>query len=428
MTRVHSPSSPAHQQIGFSLIELMVVVVITLLMSLAVFGVLSTSESKKRTATSINDIDQAGSYAMYVMEKQIRSAGSGLHGGSATDYGCELEGSINGTPFLPAAAGSLPTEFSLLAGGAPVFKVVPIVVSSGEAKPYTTPWNGSTQGSDFFIIMAGSSGISEYPIPFTSPPTAASVTAANAIGVTANDVALLTDVTAANVPTPCILESVASSFTYSPGVTLIPLGGTYLTTSATPKAITAFSEGGAFLNLGQAPMMQVFGVGNNTTLFSYDILQGLRTTGGTAVSQALANGVFQMKALYAVDTSAAGDGTQVSWVNPNGLAGPSIGWDYATLTNGSAASLLKLKQIKAIRLGLVMRTQLPENVCPTGTSQTLRTSCTVISQAAPTLFAGVVDSTNVSLAYTVTLTPADLVYRYKTFETTIPLRNNLIFP
>ncbi len=426
---MHSFFPPARKQAGFSLIELMVVVVITLLMSLAVFGVLSTSESKKRTATSINDIDQAGSYAMYVMEKQIRSAGSGLHGGSATDYGCQLEGSLNGTPILPAAANSLPAEFSLLAGGSPNFVVVPIVVASGQATPYTSPWNGSTQGSDFFIIMAGSSGISEYPIPFTSAPTATAVTTANAIGVTANDVALLTDVTAANAPTPCMLESVASSFTYSAGTTLIPLGGTYYTTSATPKAITSYSEAGAFLNLGQAPMMQVFGVGNNTTLFSYDILQGLRTGGAnTGVSQALANGVFQMKALYAVDTSAAGDGTQVSWVNPSGSGAGSLGWDYTTLTNGSTASLLKLKQIKAIRLGLVMRTQLPENVCPPGTNQTLRTSCTVISQAAPTLFAGVVDSTNTSLAYTVTLTAADKVYRYKTFETTIPLRNNLIFP
>ena len=116
--RVQSHLMSKRTQIGFSLIELMVVVVITLLMSLAVFGVLSTSESKKRTATSVNDIDQAGAYAMYVMEKQIRSAGSGLHGGSATDYGCQLEASLNGTAILPTTAASLPAEFNKLTFGA----------------------------------------------------------------------------------------------------------------------------------------------------------------------------------------------------------------------------------------------------------------------------------------------------------------------
>jgi type IV pilus assembly protein PilW len=237
-------------------------------------------------------------------------------------------------------------------------------------------------------------------------------------------VALLTDVPIGTSPSPCILESVASTFTYTAGTTLIPLAGTYHTITASPKGLGSFSEAGLFENLGQAPMMQVFGVGNNTTLFSYDILQGLRTGGAnTGVSQALASGVFQMKALYAIDTSTTGNGTAVSWVSP-----ATAPWDFLTLTNGSAASILALQQIKAVRLGLVMRTQLPENVCPTGTTQTLRTSCTVISQTAPVLFNGVLDANGNSLAYTVTLSAADKVYRYKTFETTIPMRNNLIPP
>ena len=42
-------------QRGFSLVELLVTIVISLLASLAIFGVLSTYEGKKRTTTFVND-------------------------------------------------------------------------------------------------------------------------------------------------------------------------------------------------------------------------------------------------------------------------------------------------------------------------------------------------------------------------------------
>jgi len=49
---------------GFSLIELMVAATIFLVLSIAIFQVLSTNEGQKRTTTSVNDIDQAGNYAL----------------------------------------------------------------------------------------------------------------------------------------------------------------------------------------------------------------------------------------------------------------------------------------------------------------------------------------------------------------------------
>ena len=63
---------------GFSLIELMVALVIGLVVSLAIYGVLNVNEAHKRTTTSVNDIDQSGTYAIYQLDKIIRSAGSGL--------------------------------------------------------------------------------------------------------------------------------------------------------------------------------------------------------------------------------------------------------------------------------------------------------------------------------------------------------------
>ena len=113
--------------------------------------------------------------------------------------------------------------------------------------------------------MAGSSGISEYPIPFTSAPNAVAqtVTAANAIGITANDVALLTDVTTGTAPTRHACWSrLPRAFTYTAlAPRMIPLGA-YLSDHQrqTPKALSSLSQKRrTILNLGQAPMMQVFG-------------------------------------------------------------------------------------------------------------------------------------------------------------------------
>ena len=67
----------ARQQ-GVTLIELMVTLLIGSILSLAVFGVLSISESRKRTTMSVNDTTQAGNYALYAIDKWVRSAGSGI--------------------------------------------------------------------------------------------------------------------------------------------------------------------------------------------------------------------------------------------------------------------------------------------------------------------------------------------------------------
>ena len=52
-------------QRGMTLIELLVAMLISLVLSLAIFGVLASSEGLKRTTTSVNDINQTGNYAMY---------------------------------------------------------------------------------------------------------------------------------------------------------------------------------------------------------------------------------------------------------------------------------------------------------------------------------------------------------------------------
>jgi type IV pilus assembly protein PilW len=76
--------------------------------------------------------------------------------------------------------------------------------------------------------------------------------------------------------------------------------------------------------------------------------------------------------------------------------------------DGSLAAASLIKNIRALRVGLILRTALPER-SPVNTNPTL------------TLFS----SLNIpTLTYTRTLAASEQYYRYRTIEATIPLRNN----
>ncbi len=70
--------------------------VIGLVLTLAVTSIVTVGEAQKRSTTSTNDMDQAGAYASYVLDRALRSAGSGLTQSiQPTDrgvFGCKLIG------------------------------------------------------------------------------------------------------------------------------------------------------------------------------------------------------------------------------------------------------------------------------------------------------------------------------------------------
>jgi type IV pilus assembly protein PilW len=87
---------------------------------------------------------------------------------------------------------------------------------------------------------------------------------------------------------------------------------------------------------------------------------------------------------------------------------PTSPYDVASLENGTTQALYALASIKAIRLGLIMRTNVAEK--------------TAVTTAPLTLFSDL----GSALTYTRTLTSGEQNYRYRTIEATIPLRNSLM--
>ena len=387
-------------QRGMTLIELMVALTVGLLLTLAVAGLLTFTNASRRRTQGVNDINQVGAYAQLTLDKWLRSAGSGFAQSADYSYGCQLDVSKDGAQILPRT-NALPAPFDqVTTGSSGVFRLAPVLIAAGQSHPAD-----SGEPSDVLLLMSGSAGLAETPTALTALADTSSLPLASTLGFGANDMLLVADrQTSASGMADCMLQQVASSFAGSasaPGGASLPLGGSYYASAVGDAALTTFSTDASAMNLGNVvggnpPGFLLVGVGAHSTLYSYDLLQ----TSATPL-QAVADSVFELHALYGIDSS--GSGHIDRWVSP-------ASGDYAVsaLSDGSQAANTRLQRIKAIRLGLVMRTRQPDT----------------IASAPPqlTLFGDL----GSNLTLTRTLSSDEQRYRYRTLETTVPLRNNLL--
>ena len=378
-------------QQGMTLIELLVAMLISLVLSLAIFGVLASSEGLKRTTTSVNDINQTGNYAMYTIDKWVRSAGSGFAQSAAYAFGCTVHASRSGTQVLPAGAAA-PAPFDAInTGTVGAFKLAPILIAPGQTTPGV-----SGAASDALIVMAGSAGYGESAVDLSDLSAANELKLTNTVSFKANDIVLVANRQgAAGAVSPCMIQQVSAVA----GKT-VSLGGAYANASIGSESLTAMPLESAAINLGNvvgnnSPTFVMIGVGADNTLFSYDLLQ---TTATPLLP--IAAGVFEMRALYGVDND--NNGTIDTWVDPSS----SSTYTLAALMAGDQTAAGLLQSIKAIRVGLITRTSLPERE--------------TVAPATLTLFS------DLGLTYTRTLTTAERVYRYRTIESTIPIRNTML--
>lgn len=394
---------------GFSLIELMVGVAIGLVLTLAIFQVLVTSEGRKRSLTGVNDVSQSGAYSVYVLDRVLRSAGTGFAQGLNRQngpIGCRISAR------LPVATGetlprtnAFPAPFTAVPRGQ---RLAPVVIFP----------DASDAGSDVIMVMSGASGYGEV----LSDVQAASIGAAdlrlaNTIGYRANDLlmigsngeCLLSQVSAAK--TPCAGQIGAATATTVCGP-LLPLAGAYFTSTGTHTSLAALNASDPAFTFtlgnptnGNPPEFTLLGVGANSTLFRHDLLL---TNGAPPASEPVSEGVRVLRAVYGIDTNA--DGILDAWQSPG-----AVGWDGATLMNGSALSNQRLGQIVAVRVGLVLRSALIEKEVQPGVP---------VAPANLTLFGDLPAANQI----TVDLNAAgeNRNQRHRVIELTVPLRNILM--
>jgi type IV pilus assembly protein PilW len=397
-------------QKGLSLIELMVALLISAVISLAIFGVMSTFEGRKRTSTAMNDTNQAGSYGMYLLDRYIRSAGSGFvqagpeprieDARKAMAFGCRLLVSKSGGTVLPkGSAFDPPFENIDPTGTAGTLRLAPVIVVP--SRSHGLGFSG--ERSDVLLVMSGTGGFGEVPISLTAPAGASVLPVSTGQSLASGDLLLLADQKAPTLGTTedCMIQQIQPAYT---GGSNVDLSGDYAATAMAGVSAAIYDENSVVMKLGHPtlnpPNFFAIGVADNGTLQSYDLLQ----TRSPAL-QALADNVFELHAMYGVDTD--GNGI-VEWVDPRTTTGD---FALANLMDGSAKAANSISLIKALRLALVVRANLRE-----------KDDDNTSTPASFTLF------NDIGMPRVRTLTDEQRRYRYRVIEQTIPLRNSILAP
>jgi type IV pilus assembly protein PilW len=391
------------RQTGLSLVELLVAIAISMLLMAVIASVLVSAESNKRTMTSTNDLDQSGDYAGFILDGWLRGAGSGFAPAASYTYGCPLYAKLAGVTVSPLTP---PSPFASISS---TIRLAPLIIAPDKTSPAVS--NAVTTGhtSDVLIVMGGADGGSSVLSLVTAQPTSTTLTLNNTLGFNAGNIVLVADQpdSSANMAA-CVVSQVASPTTGGSAYTSLTLStastgygaGAYGTTYiANMSAQTEVMNLGNFTN-SNLPVFVMIGVGDNNTLYSYDILQ----TNGSTVSVPLADGVLEMHAVYGVDS--ASTGAIDSWASPS-----SGTYAYSALAAGTATAAELLETIKAVRIGLILRSSIREKTAPS--------TSTSIS-----MFSDLTNSSGTALTFTRTFTGDELYYRYRKVELTIPLRNN----
>lgn len=363
---------PLHQHInrsaGFSLVEIMVGMVIALLSMIIVLQVFTMFEGQKRTTTSGADAQTNGSVAIYTVERDVRMAGYGFSMPEA--LGCTINRSFNGTTLT--ALSLAPVTITQGVGGLP----------------------------DNIRVLSSSKGSWSIPARVTTdhPPTAANFFLNTTLGMAVGDLLIAyepgkdcTLLQITGIPSGNIQIHHQNTSPWDPpgGQNIFPPSG--------------YSAGAMLFNLGSL-IDHVYSLDANSNL----IFSDYNSTTNTSATQSLLPDIVNLQAQYGFDTRA---GTQTD-AQVQTWSDTMIDADgNGTVGNGGDVS-----RIYAVRIAVVARSALKEK----GDTSGVCNITTTTSVNKPTWSGGTIDVSNNPDGSA----NADWqCYRYKTFETVIPLRN-----
>ena len=375
---------------GVSLVETMVGIAISLVVSLIILNVLADSETQRRSSTGASDAVQNGVATMYKLDRVLRMAGSGFtyqqglaYGNNAVTslpdfpvaWGCQLSMAINNVQVYPRTT-AFPAPFAAVDRNN--LRLLPVLAYDGGGV------NNST--SDVLIVMAGQSSATGRMAGAESDKSAG----ADEAGMLPNEfrLGIQTVADAAALPrNPCWIDRLASTYGATAAITSnapVPKDPTYATLSG------VVPEG--YVPLGTNPILSMYGVNAAEQLIEFDLL-GLSGTNARVSSQNVVN----MQVLYGLDT--LGAKAVDTWVTP-----AAANYTPAALSDGSAAAAGRIATILAVRLAIVVRSSQPANSTPGPATLVLFPDQPVGSQS------------------TITFTADQQRYRYQVYDMVIPIK------
>ncbi|MFA9441141.1 PilW family protein [Uliginosibacterium sp. sgz301328] len=382
-------------QRGISLVEVMVGITVALLASLVVINAFSGSEAYKRNTTGASDAQQTAGMLGAYLSQAFQESGSALVRGEGI-VGCALQLTVGVDAKWPRTA---PFD-------AP-FDHVPATLRVAPAIAIASTNAEGSADSDTLVLMTGKPTASpqDYPAVFntklTLSPTPAILFNASDYLLAFSDPTLPSGTSAVTDVADCQMLRVASNFapstlgTFSDawggkpigaGKQVVELNADY----GTPDAV---STGSNFLirNLGAAPSFVALTRGDNASLQQVNLLDGN--------VQTVAENVYAIKVMYGIDSDSDGVIASGDWVAPTGT------WAAGTLLDGTRAQAANVNKIRAVRIGIVVRS-----------SQMVTQDA---ATATVTLFPDLGDSKKITYSFS----GAEARYQYQVYDMTVALQN-----
>lgn len=388
------------RQHGFSLIELMISVLIGMLAMVFVMRTTVSFETNRRGGIGGSDSMQNGVVALFSMENDAAQSGFGLNDGLL--LGCKAR-------FFD----------SQNYAGANVAGGVAMTLA-----PVSVVFNGANPDQISFTAGSSDGGTGSQGLAANSAAGSAVLSVPTTWGYKYGDVLAIAPTTAGGTCTTpatagsCCAIAQVSGLVTTPATFNIANDGTTRTRFNPPGGLAA-----AFAGPSQAKVFNL-GAGTSLSFHTWDVNNGvlrLRATDLTGASNAPTSavaGVVSIKALYGFDTRTGVAFTPDLGLQINRWSAGMIDADG----DGTVGSPGDYQHLAAVRLAVVARSREPERPDASGTCPNTTTVLpTVFSSQQPAAIATVPIQVNVAVA-------GDAIdwtcYRYRVFETIVPLRNS----
>lgn len=347
-----------------TLVEMMVASLLGIFLLYAVYQTFELSERTSRNAMTIADMQISGLYAIFLMEREIGNAGNGILPAARALARCQ-DAPLIGAPFLS-------------------LRPLPVVIKNGK----------NDTSSDEIFVYYGTSPLHAAPLAIKEAAlSTASLTVQTPLGFSKENAFIIAppagNCYAYNTPKtdPVFVDPV--------------IGTTHFSLDPFPHFDTFYEdirEGGLLIDLG-VPVRHYFYVQNDTLTMQEWRLEGhqwkLKRT------DPLVANVIRFWAQYGIDTTK--DNNIDQWVPATGR------WSADSL---QAAPLDQIQQIKALRIAFVLRSEEPDKELKNDYTASVFQDCPVHTTCS--------GGKTVHIAHDVT---KPYGWRYRTYETTIPIRN-----
>ncbi|MGB9093632.1 MAG: PilW family protein [Gallionella sp.] len=355
----------ARNQLGFSLIEILVGLVIGLLATLVIMQVFSVFEGQKRTTTGSADAQTNGSIAIYSIEHELRMAGYGLlPTATASPLGCTATnfGATGLTSIWPVVI----TDGGTAAGASDSITVRYGTSTSGGV-PSTIAGIGLTGAND--VTLDNNMGCKVGDVAMIVNGATCNFTSVTTTAAPDNVTVTLQDISAAQVGLnlSCLGAWVTSIFRVNPGYD--------------PSGATGAANSQAYME---------------------------KTTDLAVAGSPVVSDIVNIQAQYGISATASSNQV-TNWVDAtDGQASGS--W-------GASLTVADRNRIKAVHIAVVARDGLYEKGIVTNTCTTAKGTV----NKGPCAW----DDSNTDAAPKIDLSndPNWQHYRYRVFETIVPLRN-----